>query len=80
MEISPHHQQPDLPTDVLHGAKQIAIFLFGSESRADLRKVYYLSESKQLPVFRLSRTGLCARRSTIRTWIERQEGGEAKAA
>ena len=64
---------PPLGPDVLQGAKEIATFIFGSDVTQNVRRVYYLSESKQLPVFRMSKTGICARRSTIQRWIEAQE-------
>ena len=60
-------------TDILQGAKTILIFLFGTER--DVRKVYHLVESKRLPCFRLSKSGICARRSTLLNWMEGQEGG-----
>lgn len=70
----------ELSPDMLYGARQIAHFLFGSDDRIALRKVYYLAESNRLPVFRLSRTGLCARRSAIRRWIIEQEAESGSAA
>lgn len=56
--------------DILQGAAAISRFLFGSES--DRRRVYFLVESGALPHFRLGGT-VCARRSTLLDWIEKQE-------
>ena len=61
---------PALAADLLRGADQIAEFIFGKAGGR--RKVYYLAESSRLPVFRLGAV-LCARRSVIMNWIERQE-------
>jgi hypothetical protein len=60
----------NLANDLLRGADQIAEFLFGNPS--ERRKVYHLAEKSRLPVFRLGSV-LCARKSTLTTWIEEQE-------
>ena len=60
----------DLADDLLHGADEIATFIFGE--RGSRRKVYYLAECARLPVFRLG-TMLCARRSVLMSWIAGQE-------
>ena len=59
-----------LADDILEGADRIALFLFGPKQR---RRVYWLAEKQSLPVFRLGQS-LCARKSTLRQFIERQEG------
>ncbi len=56
--------------DLLEGAEAIALFIFGTEKAR--RKVYYQIERKYLPVFRLGQL-ICARKSTLRQWIEKQE-------
>ncbi len=62
---------PDsLGDDVLHGAAEIAEFLFGD--RRLRRKVYHLAETSRLPVFRYG-ARLNARRSTLLKWIAEQE-------
>jgi hypothetical protein len=53
--------------DLLTGAEAIAGFM-----RVKPRRVYHLAETQRLPVFRLGST-LCARRSTLRRWIEDME-------
>jgi hypothetical protein len=58
-----------LGDDLLHGAAEIAQFLFGDPKQR--RRVYYLIESCRLPVFRLG--GICARKSTLVAWIAEQE-------
>lgn len=59
--------------DVLKGAGAIAEFLFGD--RRSRRSVYYLVETRRMPVFRLGSV-ICARRSTLLEWIS---NGEQKA-
>jgi hypothetical protein len=59
-----------LDSDLLEGADRIAEFLFGSAKRR--RTIYHLAEKSRLPVFRLGAV-LCARRSTLTTWIAEQE-------
>ena len=59
-----------LAHDLLRGAEEIAVFLFGSKLHR--RKVYHLAETSRLPVFRLGSV-LCARRSVLLDWIEKQE-------
>ncbi|HVR55693.1 MAG TPA: DNA-binding protein [Pseudolabrys sp.] len=60
----------ELADDILHGADEIAEFIFGA--RGSRRKVYYLAECTRLPVFRLG-SMLCARKSVLLQWISRQE-------
>ncbi|HVS31356.1 MAG TPA: hypothetical protein VMS98_07860 [Thermoanaerobaculia bacterium] len=59
-----------LGSDLLRGADQIAEFMFGTAT--ERRKIYHLAESSKIPVFRLGAL-LCARKSTLLTWIEAQE-------
>ncbi len=61
-----------LAQDLLSGAEAIALFMFGEASEANKRKVYHAAQKLGLPTFRIGGT-LCARRSTILAWIERQE-------
>ncbi|PJI56034.1 hypothetical protein CTI14_00405 [Methylobacterium radiotolerans] len=61
-----------LAQDLLSGAEAIALFMFGEASEANKRKVYHAAQKLGLPTFRIGAT-LCARRSTILAWIERQE-------
>lgn len=53
--------------DLLTGAEAIAAFL-----GVKPRRVYHLTETQRLPVFRIGST-LCARRSTLQRWIEEME-------
>jgi hypothetical protein len=63
-----------LASDLLHGAAQIANFMFGDPS--ERRRVYYLSEeargANRLPCFRLGHI-VCARKSTLMRWITEHE-------
>ncbi len=63
----------NLADDLLRGADAIATFVFGSTKHR--RKVYYYaSDAKvRMPVFRIGNV-ICARKSTLIEWIERQEG------
>jgi hypothetical protein len=63
---------PSLAGDILHGADEIAVFLYGDAKLR--RKVYNLIESGSLPHFRLG-AGLCARKSVLLQWIAKQEDG-----
>ena len=66
----PNPASHELAGDLLHGADEIAEFIFGA--RGSRRKVYYLAECARLPVFRLG-SMLCARRSVLMGWIAGQE-------
>jgi hypothetical protein len=59
-----------LAEDLLMGAAAISMFMFGTPD--DRRKVYWMAESGQLPVFRLGAV-LCARRSSILRVLELHE-------
>ncbi len=61
-----------LSADLMTGAESIAEFMFGDTSEANRRRVYHASDKLGLPTFKLGGT-ICARRSTILAWIERQE-------
>ena len=68
--IAPPPELPDLPSDILWGADEIAEFLF--LNRKQRRKIYHLVETSRLPVFRIG-SKICARRSVLIKWIEDQE-------
>lgn len=61
-----------LAQDLMSGAGAIAQFMFGDDAEANRRKVYHAADKLGLPCFKIGGT-LCARRSTILTWIEKQE-------
>lgn len=61
-----------LAQDLMSGAGAIAQFMFGDNAEANRRKVYHAADKLGLPCFKIGGT-LCARRSTILTWIEKQE-------
>lgn len=63
-----------LSEDLMMGADPIAEFLFGDASETNRRRVYHASDKLGLPTFKMGGT-LCARRTKILAWIERQEGG-----
>ena len=56
-----------LADDLLKGADAIAEFM-----GLNRRQIYHLAEKSRLPVFRLGSV-LCARKSTLTTWIGDQE-------
>lgn len=63
---------PPLSQDLLHGAKAIAVFVYGSDDETSTRRIYHAVDKLGLPTFRMGST-ICARRSSILKWIERQE-------
>jgi hypothetical protein len=63
---------PPLSQDLLHGAKAIAQFIYGQDDDTNTRRVYHAADKLGMPTFRMGAT-ICARRSTILKWIERQE-------
>jgi hypothetical protein len=65
-----------LAGDILRGAAAISAFLFDDEE--DRRVVYNLAAKRNLPCFYMGQT-LCARRSTLKAWIERQEAAHLEA-
>ena len=64
-----------LHDDLLIGAAAIADFIYGNTEYKYQRRVYYLTtqSKRRLPWFRLG-SQIAARRSSIMTWIEAQEG------
>jgi hypothetical protein len=70
-------KRPEFFEDTLHGADEIAEFLFGSAR--ERRKVYHLAETSRLPLFRLGSV-LCARRSVLLEWVRAQEDRNWKRA
>jgi hypothetical protein len=64
-----------LAEDILQGAAAIAVYLFGAAD--ERRRVYYLIETGQLPHFRIGKARVCARRSTLASWITTQESQTA---
>lgn len=66
----PETRELCLASDILYGAEEIADFLYGKKEKR--RTVYHLAENASFPHFRLG-TFLCARRSTLLTWIKEQE-------
>ncbi len=62
----------ELANDLLVGARQIARFLYGSDSDKERRRVFHLTATSRIPFFKIgSRT--CARKSVLRAWIKQQE-------
>jgi hypothetical protein len=62
----------DLSGELLEGAGALAVFFYGSDSFKERRKIYHLVEGQRLPTFRIGKK-ICARRSTLQTWIIEQE-------
>lgn len=63
--------------DLLEGAGEIALFIFGKDTPVKRRQVYHLVENKAIPVFKLGQR-IYGRRSTIRAEIERQEADRCR--
>lgn len=60
----------NLADDMLEGAEAIAAFIWGDKAKK--RRIYYLADTKQLPVFRLG-DHLHARKSQLRAFIAQKE-------
>src|SRR5438552_3709171 len=63
-----------LAGDILHGAEQIAEFLYGDQRQR--RRIYRLAAARKLPCFRLG-NNICSRKSALLGWIRNQEKMEA---
>lgn len=66
-----------LSDDLLHGADEIARFVYGQPTdekhgEGNRRRVYHAADKHGLPTFKLGGT-MTARKSTILRWIEAQE-------
>ena len=68
--LPPATGPPELADDLFTGAAAIARFVFGDES--ERRRVYWLADTGQLPVFRIGSI-LCARKSSILKAVELHE-------
>ena len=66
-----------LADDLLRGADQIAEFVFGDPRQR--RKIYHAAATSRLPTFRLG-SMLCARKSTLLSWIAQQEANTGEAS
>ncbi len=67
-QLAPNREK--LSEDLLVGADAIAEFIFGDSSKR--RQVYHLAQTSQLPIFKIG-ASLCARCSTLLSWIQAQE-------
>ena len=70
-------RRAELADDLLHGADEIARFIYGDTEDEKTpaskgRRVYHANDKHGLPTFKLGGT-MTARRSTILKWIEAQE-------
>ncbi|WP_420331886.1 DNA-binding protein [Oceanicaulis alexandrii] len=63
--------------DLLEGAGEIALFLWGKDKPTKRRQIYHLVESEAIPIFRMGQR-IYARRSTLTAWIEKQEAERCK--
>ena len=66
--------EPNFTHDLLRGADEIAVFLYGSPNFR--RKVYHLVATSTLPTFKLG-SMICARKTGLLRWVEAQEGKHA---
>lgn len=71
--VETHEEAAAISDDLLRGAEEIALFIFGNASMR--RRVYYYARNRNLamPVFRMGGV-FCARKSSLRAWVNRQEG------
>jgi hypothetical protein len=68
--MAANDNDPELAEDLLRGAKEIAIFLYGSPNFR--RRVFHLIATSKLPHFKLG-SMICARKSVLLHWIKQQE-------
>ncbi|MCP3476697.1 DNA-binding protein [Bradyrhizobium sp. CCGUVB1N3] len=68
----PQNPEDELGDDMLEGARAITKFLYKKVTQRRLRKVYYLAQKSNLPIFRLGSV-LHARRSELLKFITSQE-------
>jgi hypothetical protein len=61
-------EKQDLADDLLDGVAEIAAFLGWTE-----RRTYYAAEHRIIPVFKMSERKWCARKSTLRRYIDNLE-------
>ena len=73
----PRAAKPYVSRDLLRGAREIAVFLFGTPTAR--RRVYDLHAEGVLPTFNLGKS-ICARRSSLMSWIETQERRSGEVA
>ena len=73
-ETPPTHEESDLASDLMVGAKEIASFIGRPE-----REVYYLASIGRLPVFSWG-SKLASRKSTLRRHIVELEKSAARTA
>lgn len=71
---TPSLTSADLASDLLHGAREIARYLYGDEKKC--RKVYRLVQAGRLPYFRIG-ASVCSRKSALLGWIQTQESAES---
>jgi hypothetical protein len=62
--------------DLLRGAKEIALFVYGDEEAA--RRIYVYKGEPSLPLFYMGRM-LCSRKSSLRKWMDELEVAAARA-
>ncbi len=78
-DLTPPHKPaegtPILGDDLLHGADEIARFVFGDASHR--RRVYYYASNAKIrmPIFRIGNV-VCARKSRLLDWVSTQERGQ----
>lgn len=65
---------PEFAEDLLRGAEEIALFLYGDANQR--RRVYHLISSSNFPKFKLGAM-LCARKSVVLKWVADQENRHA---
>ena len=68
--LPPATGPPELADDLLMGAAAISTFMFGAADQR--RRIYWMADVGQLPVFRIGSI-LCARKSSILKTVELHE-------
>jgi hypothetical protein len=65
------NRDSEFAQDLLRGAKEIAIFLYGDAKFR--RRVYHLIATSRLPHFTLGGSVICARKSVLLDFVKQQE-------
>ncbi len=56
---------PEFSEDLLRGAREIAVFLYGRSDDKTRRKIFHLVKNSNFPSFKIG-SMICARRSRVR--------------
>jgi hypothetical protein len=77
-------QPVDFAADWLGGVGEVALYMYGADTKKARREVYRLASEvppeDQLPLFKMGPGKWCGRKSTILAWIRAKEAARLAAA